>query len=402
MSRCCGAFAAVSVALSSFLGLVGAPVAATEPAQVALSYEQNEDRAGFIAQVRKARQGDAESQWQVGFAYAKLGEPERALPMLQSAAASGHSRAAALLGRLAEDGRGGARNIAEAKRWYGYAAERGEPDAMAALGRLLLADGSPQAREAALPLLRESAKQNDPDGQYYLGWLLVQPSAASRDDVQAYELFLKAARQGHVGAQLAAAAHLLAGRGVAVDRKAAGDWLERAAKQREPIALYLLGRLNEEEGGQAGLDRARNSFRVAAVAGHREAQFRLAALLAKSVAEADRKEAVEWFAKAHQAGHKAAANRLGEAYRDGIGVLQQMEKARSFFQQAAEQGDANAMYNLAQMQNEGLGGLRDTDQALKWLARAADGGHGAASELVERLLSSSVKTSAFGLKGFWQ
>jgi TPR repeat protein len=60
------------------------------------------------------------------------------------------------------------------------------------------------------------------------------------------------------------------------------------------------------------------------------------------------------------------------------------------------------MYNLAAMQHDGLGGLRDTDLALKWYTCAADAGHERAFEVVERLLNSSVKTSALGLKGFWQ
>jgi len=49
-----------------------------------------------------------------------------------------------------------------------------------------------------------------------------------------------------------------------------------------------------------------------------------------------------------------------------------------------------------------LGGARDTGKALKWYARAADEGHEKASEVVESLLNDSVKTSALGLKGFWQ
>jgi len=141
---------------------------------------------------------------------------------------------------------------------------------------------------------------------------------------------------------------------------------------------------------------------VAAAAGHREAQFALAILLAKSAAEADKKEAAEWFAKAREAGHVAAANHLGELYRDGVGVPRQHDKARSIFEQAAEQGDANAMYNLASMQNDGLGGARDTGKALKWYARATDEGHERASEVLDSLLNDSVKTSALGLKGFWQ
>ncbi|MCX7155342.1 MAG: SEL1-like repeat protein [Rhodocyclales bacterium] len=333
--------------------------------------------------------------------YASLGDFARALPMLLSAAGAGHARAAALLGWLHEDGRGTEKSVEQAKHWYRIAADQGEPGAMSALGRLSLQDKRPEAREVARQLFERAARMGDADGQYFLGWMLAAPFERQRDDAGAYGWFIKAANQGQVGAQLAVATQLLAGRGVAMDRKVAGDWLVRAAETQDPVAHYLLGRLRQGA-GEADLGKVRSSFRFAAAAGHREAQFALGTLLAKSASDVDKKEAAEWFAKAHEAGHIAAANRLAELYRDGAGVPRQMDKARSIFQQAAEQGDANAMYNLAAMQNEGLGGARDTDKALRWYARAADQGHEKASEVVGSLLNDSVKTSALGLKGFWQ
>jgi TPR repeat protein len=389
------------LAVPMILGLAATRVAVAGPVAASLSYEQNEDRTAFIALVRKARQGDAQAQWQVGATYARLDDPARALPMLRSAAQAGHPQAATLLGWFYENGRGTAKNMDEARRWYRAGIDRDQADAMAALGRLLLKEPGAESRQAAQQLLQRAADRNDPDGQYYLGWMLVQGTESARGDAEAYAWFRKAAAQGHVGAQLAVATHLLTGRGVAKGRKAAGEWLLRAARKQDPVAHYLLGRLNDGDRA-VDLERARNSFRIAAAAGHREAQFALASLLAKSREAADRKEAAEWFGKAQEAGHKAAANRLGELYRDGVGALQQHDKARVIFQRAAEQGDADAMYNLAAMQHDGLGGLRDTDLALKWYTRAADAGHERAFEVVERLLNSSVKTSALGLKGFWQ
>lgn len=382
------------------LAVAFVPAAASEAEKPALSYVQNQDRADFIALVKKARQGDTESQWQVGQTYVRLGDPARAVPMLRFAAASGDPRAAVLLGSLHEEGLGTVKSREEALRWYRLAAEHGQPEAMAALGRLLLEESGPQARESAWQWLRQAARMDDRDGQYQIGWLLAQPGS-THDDPQAFQWFIKAAGQGHVGAQIAAASHLRGGIGVSKDQKAAAGLLERAAAMQDPVANYLLGRLREEEGGSSR-NKALDAYRIAAAAGHREARFALAVMLAASSAEADRKEAVEWFAKAHEGGHRAAANHLGEAYRDGMGVVRQYDKAKDYFQYAANQGDAKAMYNLAWMQNDGLGGPRDTDQALKWYARAAEQGHEGAARVVGGLLNSSVKTSALGLKGFWQ
>jgi TPR repeat protein len=382
--------------------VTAAPVIAAEGTErVALTYEQTEDRSKFISQVRKARQGDVESQWQVGATYVSLGDPARAFHMLNPAAEAGHTRAATLLGRLHESGRGTEKSLDEANRWYGIAAKRGDAEAIAALGRLL--HKVPEMRGEARRLLQKAAELDDRDGQYHLGWMLMDPAAESRDAAQAYGWFLKAAHQGHIGAQVAVAMHLLTGAGVDADRRAAGEWLVRAAKTQDPVAHYLLGRFREEgDGEKADPDGALRSFRLAALAGHREAQFALANLLAKSHAESDRKEALEWFAKADEAGHKGAANRLGELHRDWAADLHQLTRARSIFQRAAEQGNLDSMFNLAKMLHEGLGGLRDTGKALEWFARASDGGHEKASEVLGSLLNSSVKTSSLGLKGFWQ
>jgi len=401
--RCRSACGALLM-LPILIGLIAAPAAADQPLGASLTYEQAEDKASFIDLVRKARQGDTESQWQAGAIYVRLGAYARAIPMLRLAADAGHPRAETLLGRLYEEGRGTEKDIAEAKRWYRFAVEHGESEAMAALGRLLLNETGPDVRSMARQLFQQAAQLGDPDGQYYFGWTLMQAQDASRDEKQAYSWFVKAANQGHVGAQLAVATHLMKGWGVAKDRKAAGEWLLRAAQTQDPVAHYLLGRWRADvNDGERDRNAAQSAFRVAASAGHREAQFELAVLLAKSSADVDRKDAAQWFAKADQTGHKEAANRLGELLRGGgAPVLQNLDKARIIFQRAAERGNVNAMYNLAQMLNDGLGGQRDTDAALRWYARAAEAGHEQASEIVGGLLGSSVKASSLGFKGFWQ
>ncbi|MCF8177319.1 MAG: sel1 repeat family protein [Sulfuritalea sp.] len=366
-----------------------------------LTYEQTEDRSIFIANVRKARQGDSSAQWKVGLTYAKLGDYVRSVPLLRSAAEQGHARAAELLGWNFENGLGTAKNLGEAKRWYLFAAAEGEAGAMAALGRLLLKEEGPNGLEEAWQQFETAARMNNSDAQYFLGWMLTQGMEKSKDDALAYDWFLKAARQGHVGAQLAVAAHLLRGLGVSADEESARKWLARAAATGNPVGNYMLGRLRAGA-GKGERELAIRAYRIAASGGHRAAQYELADLLASSDAEADRTEAVIWLGRAIEAGHKAAANRLGELYRDSERVPHQLDKARSLFQQAAEHGDANAMYNLAEMLNNGLGGQRDTEMALKWYVRAADDGNERAYEVVSGLLNNSVNTSALGLKGFWQ
>lgn len=372
--------------------------AAPESSAPTLSYEQSEARAEFVALVRKARQGDTESQWLVGKTYVRLGDPARAVSMLFAAGSAGHKEAAMLLGALHEDGRGVPPSPALANEWYRRAAQLGHAPAMAALARLLLIDGLPDSVSEAETLLRRSAELDDPNGQHQFALRL---GAASRENTgEALDWYLKAARQGHLGAQVAAAAVLLA-RNSDADRAAAAEWLERAAKEKDPVASFLLARLIAEQ-SSSDSGRIRELLKIAASAGHREAQFLLGKRLADSAQLADKREAEEWLDRASRNGHLDAANRLGELYFESVAELRHYEKARLIFQRAAEQGNISAMYNLARMQSEGLGGETDTRQALTWYSRAAEGGHEGASEVVETLLASSIKSSAIGFKGFWQ
>jgi TPR repeat protein len=370
--------------------------AAAEPAS-GLTYEQSEARAEFIALVRKARQGDADSQWLVGKTYVRLGEPAKAVPMLLAAGASGHAEAATLLAALYEDGRGVQSDLSAAKEWYRRAAGLGHAPAMAALGRVLRQEGHSNATETE-SLLRRSAELSNPEGQYQLAIMLsaMQPG----DRAEELDWFVKAARQGHIGAQVSAAALLLK-RNAEGDRLAAIDWLERAAKAKDPVASYLLARVSSEQ-KTIDFERIRETLTIAATAGHREAQFLLGKLLADSSVLADKTDAASWLEKASQNGHLDAANRLGELYLAPVSELRHLAKARQIFQRAAEQGNASAMYNLARMQSEGLGGESDSRQALIWYSRAAEAGHEGAADVVETLLASSIKSSALGFKGFWQ
>lgn len=377
------------------LALAGKGIASDGPVRATLSYEQTEDRAAFIAAVRKARQGDSEAQWHVGRTYAGLGADAQALPMLLSAATSGHVSAASLAASFYEDGRGVPKDLGEALRWYRQAAEQGEPASMAALARLL-----PAGDPLVLNYLRRSAEAGDADGQYQLGLFLARQGPAQNVS-EALDWFVKAGKQGHLGAQVASAAHLLEGKGVKADRQAGVALLERAARLRDPVANYLLGQAHLTA-GKPDPEAARPPLRVAAMAGHREAQYLYGTLLAQSKVAEDRREAQEWLEKAQKTGHVVAANRLGELLRQFERDPQQVERARALFLQAAEQGNVDAMYNFAVMQNQGLGGPRDTFAALKWFNRAAEENHERAAEVLEDLLGSTIKTSSLGLKGFWQ
>jgi len=85
-----------------------------------------------------ARQGDAESQYTLGFMYASgLGVPKRpaaAVGWYRRAARQGHVKAQINLGVLYQEGLGVERNYAEALQWYRRAAAKGSAKGQYALG----------------------------------------------------------------------------------------------------------------------------------------------------------------------------------------------------------------------------------------------------------------------------
>lgn len=377
------------------LGCGSSGSVAGESVNSTLSYEQADDRSAFVVTLRRARNGDSEAQWRAALAYARLGEDVRALPLLLTAAAAGHALSASLAASFLEDGRGAKRNLNEALRWYRQAARDGEPTAQSALVRLL-----PDDDPVRLTFMRDAAEAGDRDGQYQLG-LHLASAGATRNLTESFEWFGRAAAQGHVGAMLAMAQQLSDGTGVPPNRAAAVRWIERAASSSDPVANYLLGqaRLQAEP---AEFDAARGPLRLAASAGHLDAQYLYGDLLARADSDGDRRDALGWLERAQQQGHAAAANRLGEMLRQNVGDPQQLARARGFFLKAAEQGNVDAMYNVAEMQNLGLGGNRDSLAALAWFNRAAEEKHEKAIEVLDSLLGSAIKTSSLGLRGFWQ
>jgi TPR repeat protein len=88
--------------------------------------------------------------------------------------------------------------------------------------------------------------------------------------------------------------------------------------------------------------------------------------------------AVEWLARAAEAGHAAAQFKLGMFYQHGRGVAKDAFMASEWFYEAAEQGDANAQFALGVACGKGLGVEKNHEQACYWYSKAAHQGHGKA------------------------
>lgn len=395
---------------SVLLSLVCCAAAAGEPASESpLTADQLALRQQFIADIRLARRGETAAQLRVGQTYLQLGDLVAAKTWLLRAADAGECRAATTLGWMYEKGFGVARSDDDALRWYRRAARGDDALAQANLGRLLLMLQGDEALPEAREMFERSAVRGEAAGQYNLGLLFFDRASTLRDERGACAWFLKAAQQGHPGGQIALALCLTHGAGVEQDMEAARGWLAEATVSGDPVGNFYHGRLLAQgEGGPVDQVKALAAYRVAAAAGHREAQLAVAQMLAAGD-EMARREALDWYRLAAESGHRTAMNRLGELHRDGVDAGRDEVLARKYFLRAAELGDPRAMYNAAVMVDEGRGGLRDQGDSLRLFALAADAGDVEAARLIERLLGTASSGTMSGVvganevsRGFWQ
>lgn len=206
---------------------------------------------------------------------------EQARQSLQQSAAHGEGAGEYAVGLGLAEGWDGPPNLAQALSWWRRSAERGNADALNALGVVAAEgqDGRPPDLDAArsywqraaaqghataqynlaslivskadsqadmseaADLLHQAASQGDPDAQYFLANLYYNGEGVPRQPYEATRLWRQAAQHGHAEAQLSLAENALAGLAGPVDIDEATRWLQMAAAQGRTDAAELLAQL---------------------------------------------------------------------------------------------------------------------------------------------------------------
>ena len=122
-----------------------------------------------------------------------------------------------------------------------------------------------RCNELAMEEMRERARKKDPAAAYRL-WEHYFDGDLKGGYANKVHLLREAARQGHVLAQDNLALHHVRGDVVKKDYRKADLWMERAAKQNYPPAMYQLGKWYQADGDS----RAEAFLREAAAAGFRQ------------------------------------------------------------------------------------------------------------------------------------
>jgi TPR repeat protein len=254
----------------------------------------------------------------------------------------------------------------------------GNPDAAAWLGAVLLDRGRTQE---ALQALQRASDAGSAEGAHRLALIYAEGIGGTpRNDARALELFEKAAAAGHTRAQINAGTLYFRGQGTPRDLVRARAWLEKAAAQEDPYALYALGRAMDDSQGQAMADpaRAADLFRRAAQLGHPLAALRYGLALNEGAGvRKNPAQAQQWLIYAEKSGVPEAGLAMGDlaartpASRDKSVNEKAVRAAITWYDAAAQAGVASAQFKLANAYFAGAGVARDPQQAQRWYERAA-------------------------------
>jgi uncharacterized protein len=199
-------------------------------------------------------------------------------------------------------------------------ANKGDAKAQSVLGTAYFHGqfGLNQDDAEALKWFRKAAEQNEPKGQYALGYCYRIGQGLPQNASEAVVWYRKATAQGYAPAQCDLGVCYAHGEGVAKEEGEAVAWFRMAANQNEPNAQCHLG------------------YAYATGAG----------------VEKDEAEAARWFRKAADQNLPKAQYNLAQCYLFGQGVAKDPVEAYKWALLGADQGIENAKKILAELSRD--------------------------------------------------
>ena len=326
-------------------------------------------------------------------------------PSVEERAKQGDEQLQFILGMAYMAGMGIERNTYKAVEWLNKAAVNGHQG-----GKAFMASyGTNDYEAAAVRWFREEGEKGNTDALVALGFCYSAGLGVSRNEQEAVNLYLKAAEKNNAQAQFMMCVRYGHGMGVDEDNEKANIWFKRAldnkyrkavllatplpeitpgatpadpidpnllkdAQQGSADAQYMLaGHYAFGEGETRNPAQAFTWYHKAAEQGHVDALYFLAECYANGDGcDKDLIQAATWYEKAAEQNHIYAQYKLGACYKNGDGVEVDPVKAAQWFQKAAERGNLYAQYYLGDCYATGSGVEKDTSQALSWFLKAAE------------------------------
>lgn len=335
---------------------------------------------------------DLDMVWERGIVFEKDGEKKKAVQCFAYAALRGHVHSQYELGRSYENGTGFNADPAKAVSWYSRAADQGD---------MLSKKHLEELRETKSTLfLGRIPEIRTPEETYELG--LINLICGSGD--QAYGSIEEAALFGHPLAR-----RLLSRLPVPKKRSGEGT-VEYVFPASEDLACMNKDAVSGEDLDEIwikgtnyyqfrNLRRAMECYAYAALRGNAYCQYEVGNAYKNGLElSRDGQKAAAWYLKALEQGHVLAGNQLkvleeqgmmtsasvnsqtpdmGKLYEQGMSFIEkgEPESAVPCLLEAAIFEHVDAQFNLGRMYDEGVGVKQNKEEAVHWYQRAAGLGH---------------------------
>jgi TPR repeat protein len=309
----------------------------------------------------------------------KAADFDSALRWVLPPAQAGDTEAQVMAGYIYVAGAMHLRDEAQAKFWFGKAAESGTPAGHLGLGIITLREADTDtATFAAVEHIRQAAAADLSSGHYYLGFIYEKAVGVHADLALAAQHYGLAAK-GSLRAGMAKYGYMrFNGIGVEANRVEGESWLRRAGLGGDPEAAAFVADIYATRGGELPPNFAEAAiwYRLAAAAGHKLSARALGTLYAEgNGVPRDPDEAAIWFRRSAESGNPQAQSDLASLLLSGRTnpKITEQPPVHEWFEQAAEAGDLIAAFNFAVCLAQGVGVPQDEARAAIWFRRAAEG-----------------------------
>lgn len=319
----------------------------------------------------------------------------QARDIYQQLADKGDKDAQLKLGFMFEQGLGGNKDLANAEKWYGLAADQGQVVAQYMLGRLNelgLLQAQPDYEIAKK--WYSSAQSTYAPAAVALGFMNETVDDNYQRAIASYEIAV--AQQDTIG-QFNLGLVYEKGKGRPVDFAKARDLYQQAADAGHHQAMVQLAGLYFNGSlGSRDEEQALSWYKKAAALGDRDALYQLGLLSETGVAlSVDVSTAIQYYQQSADKGNAKGMLALARIYQYGSGVPKNASLAEKYYQQLASLGNAYAQYQLATLYYEGIDGKRIPQQGKALLVQAAANGSEQASRTLQWLNAQAQDRISF-------
>lgn len=362
---------------------------------LALTFEgQKNWTKAFDQMLMAAEGGNSEAQFRVANYYLDgRGTPSdraKAIEWWERAAVSGNDSAAIHLAE-AYSLWSNYRDVNKAKRWIVEAAKHKSKETL-----LLLGDCSQSIdMRQAMDYYSEAVDSGVAEAALRISNILISPWAFDGtqnefvDTLKSISWCKTSAEMGCAEAQYVYSQCFATNKYGMFDKEKEQYWYVKSAENGYAEAQYLIAQMywKGEYFFQKDYEKSLYWLQRAAANGYTAAIYRMGWYA--ETQENDTAKAAYYYELAAQDGEVNAIYKIGKAYRDGLGVKQDYQKAFYWFGKGAAKNNVNCMYNYGALMlyGDAFGVSIDLVQAEKYLTLAAAAGHPEAIEDLKLLNS---------------